>query len=192
MRNIKKRVKNQEQVFLIFVRDTIIEGLSDFLQKSQTPVQALWSLRCIDLRVITLHPSFVKLRMLKNASLVPLISARIRTNVVSFVIYGEFAASRTNVSLKAMTSARAILSPLVRKNLPPSRKNIFRGISFSQEGLFHVIIARKENKGNFARHFQAFFFSKEALCRKSPILTGRNCQLRPGKSVNLIELRNRN
>ena len=33
-----------------FVRDTISESLSDFLKKSQTPVQALWSLRNIDLR----------------------------------------------------------------------------------------------------------------------------------------------
>ena len=29
------------------VRDTISESLSDFLQESQTPVEALWSLRSI-------------------------------------------------------------------------------------------------------------------------------------------------
>ena len=46
-----------------FVRDTISESLSDFLLKSQIPVEALWSLRNIDPRVIALHPFFVKLRM---------------------------------------------------------------------------------------------------------------------------------
>ena len=69
------------------VRDTISESLSDFLQKSQTPADALWSLRSNDLRVIALHPSLVKLRMPQNASLVPLISAPIRVNIFSFVIY---------------------------------------------------------------------------------------------------------
>ena len=69
------------------VQDTISESLSDFAQKDQTPVEALWSLRSIDLRVIALHPSFVKLRMPQNASLVPLISEPIRVNVISFVIY---------------------------------------------------------------------------------------------------------
>ena len=69
------------------VRDTISESLSGFPQKSQTPIEALWSLRSIDLRVIALHPSFVKLRMPQNASLVPLISEPIRVNVISFVTY---------------------------------------------------------------------------------------------------------
>ena len=66
---------------------TISESLSDILQRSQTPVEALWSLRSIDLRVITLHPSFVKLRMPQNTSLVLLISEPIRVNVFSFVVY---------------------------------------------------------------------------------------------------------
>ena len=69
------------------VRDAISESLSGFPQKSQTSIEALWSLRSIDLRVIALHPSFVKLRMPQNASLVPLISEPIRVNVISFVIY---------------------------------------------------------------------------------------------------------
>ena len=71
----------------LLLRDTISESLSDFPQKNQTPVEELWSLRSIDLRVIALHPSFVKLRMPQNASLVPLISEPIRVNVISFVIY---------------------------------------------------------------------------------------------------------
>ena len=58
-----------------------------FLQKSQTPAEALWSLCSIDLRVIALHPSFVKLRIPQNASLIPLISEPIRVNIFSFVIY---------------------------------------------------------------------------------------------------------
>ena len=67
------------------VRDTISERLSDFLEKSQTtPVEALWSLRSIDCRV---HPSFGKVRMPQNASLIVLISEPIRVNVFSFVIY---------------------------------------------------------------------------------------------------------
>ena len=70
-----------------FVRDTISESLSGFPLKSQTPIEALWCLRSIDLRVIALHPSFVKLRMPQNASLVPLISEPIRINVISLVIY---------------------------------------------------------------------------------------------------------
>ena len=71
----------------VVVRDTISESLSDFLQKSQTPVEALWSLRSIDHRVIALHSSFVKLHMPQNASLILLISEPIRVNVFSFVIY---------------------------------------------------------------------------------------------------------
>ena len=69
------------------VRDAISESLSDFLLKSQVPVEALWSLRSIDLRVIAFHPSFVNLRMPQNASLVPLISEPIRVDVFSFVIH---------------------------------------------------------------------------------------------------------
>ena len=69
------------------VEDTISESLSDFLLKSQTPFEALWSLRSIDLRVIALHPSFVNSRMPQTASLVPLISEPIRVNVFSFVIH---------------------------------------------------------------------------------------------------------
>ena len=55
-----------------------VKSFSDFLQRSQTSVEALWSLRSIDLRVIALHLSIVKLRMPQNASLVPLISEPIR------------------------------------------------------------------------------------------------------------------
>ena len=55
-------------------------GLSDFVQKSKTPVQALWNSRSID----RLYPSFAKLRMLQNASLVPLISNPIRVNALFF------------------------------------------------------------------------------------------------------------
>ena len=76
-----------EKIVHDLVRDTISESLSGFPQKSQTPIEALWSLRSIDLRVIALHPSFVKLRIPQNASLVPLISEPIRVNVISFVIY---------------------------------------------------------------------------------------------------------
>ena len=61
--------------FCIIVRDTISESLSGFPQKSQTPIEALWSLRSIDLRVIAHDPSFVKL-----------ISKPIRVNIISFVI----------------------------------------------------------------------------------------------------------
>ena len=67
--------------------DTISESLSDFLLKSQTPFEALWSLRSIDIRVIALYPSFVNSRMPQNASLVPLMSETIRINVFSFVIH---------------------------------------------------------------------------------------------------------
>ena len=56
------------------VQDAFSKSLSDFLLKSQTPVEVLWSLRSIDLRVIALQPSFVNLRMPRNASLVPLTS----------------------------------------------------------------------------------------------------------------------
>ena len=73
--------------FHTFVRDTVSKSLSDFLRKGQISFQALWSLRSIDLRVIALHPSFMKLRMLQDASLVPLISEPIRVNVFSFVTY---------------------------------------------------------------------------------------------------------
>ena len=69
------------------VRDAIINSHSDFLQKSQTPVQALWSLRSIDHRVIFLHHPSIKLRMPQNASLVPLIGEPIRVNAFFFVIY---------------------------------------------------------------------------------------------------------
>ena len=69
------------------VRDTISESLLDFPLKSQTPVEALWSLPSIDLRVIALHPSFVNSRMPQNASLVLLIIEPIRVNVFSFVIH---------------------------------------------------------------------------------------------------------
>ena len=51
------------------------------------PDEGLWSLRNIDLRVIALHCSFVKLRMPQSTSLVPLISEPIRVNVFSFVVY---------------------------------------------------------------------------------------------------------
>ena len=63
------------------VRDTVSESLLDFLQKSQTPVQVLWSLRSIDPMVIAFHPSFVNLRMPQNASLVLLISEPNRVNI---------------------------------------------------------------------------------------------------------------
>ena len=43
---------------LAFVWDTISESLSDALLKRQTPFQALWSLRSVDLKIIALHPSF--------------------------------------------------------------------------------------------------------------------------------------
>ena len=69
----------------ILVRDTVTESLWDFLLKSQTPVDALWSLRSIDLTVMALHPFFFNLRMPQNASLIPLISEPIRVNVFSFV-----------------------------------------------------------------------------------------------------------
>ena len=73
--------------FDLLVRDTIRESLSDFLlKKSQIPVEALWSLRSIDLRVIALHPSCVNSRMPQNASLVPWSSEPISVNVFSFVI----------------------------------------------------------------------------------------------------------
>ena len=42
----------------VIVRNTNSESLSDFLQKSQTPIEALWSWHSIDLRVIALYPSF--------------------------------------------------------------------------------------------------------------------------------------
>ena len=45
----------------LLARDTSSESLSDFLQKSQMPVEALWSLRSIDLRVIALSPSFCEI-----------------------------------------------------------------------------------------------------------------------------------
>ena len=69
-----------------FVRDTVSESLSDILQNSQTPVQALWNQRSIDLRFITLHPSFVKVNLPRSAWLVQLTSEPIRDNVFSFVI----------------------------------------------------------------------------------------------------------
>ena len=69
----------------ILVWDTISESLSAFLRQIQTPAKALWSLRSINLRVTTLHPSFMILRMSQNASLVPLISEPIRVHVFSFV-----------------------------------------------------------------------------------------------------------
>ena len=71
----------------MLVGDTISESYPDFLLKSQTPVEVLWNLRSIDLRVIALHPSFVNSRMPQNASLVPLISEPIRVNVFSSVIH---------------------------------------------------------------------------------------------------------
>ena len=70
----------------VLVQDTNNEILSDFIQKNQTPVQVLCSLRIVDLRVIALHRSFVNLRMPQNASLFPLISEPIRLNVFFFVI----------------------------------------------------------------------------------------------------------
>ena len=75
-----------------FVRDTISESILDFLQKSQTPVQALWSLRNIDLRVIAFHLFIVNLRMPQSVSLVLLINEPIRVNmvnIISFVIYNK-------------------------------------------------------------------------------------------------------
>ena len=81
---------------ICFVQDTISESLLDFPRKSQTPVEALWSLRSIDLRVIALHPSLANSHMPQNASLVSLISEPIRVNVF-FLCHsqkGEFAVSR--------------------------------------------------------------------------------------------------
>ena len=62
----------------------LMKNLSDYLQKSQTPVEALWSLRSIDLRVIALHLTFVKLRIPQNASLFLLISEPIRVNLRTY------------------------------------------------------------------------------------------------------------
>ena len=78
--------------YYAFARDTINESLSDFLKKRQTPGQALWSLRSIDLRAIALraialHTSFGNLHKPRNASLLLLISAPIRIKVFSFVNY---------------------------------------------------------------------------------------------------------
>ena len=101
----------------------INESLSGFLQKSQTPKQALWSLCSIDLWVIALHPSFVKLRMPQKASLVTLISEPIRVNVFSFVTWStkwEFAVFRTGIDLytKSQLSINTELSfsPLLGVN----------------------------------------------------------------------------
>ena len=82
--NLVTGLKEQKACFVWY---TISESLSDFLLKSQIPVEALWSLRSIHLRVIALHPSFVNSRMPQNALIVPLTSEPIRVNVFSFEIY---------------------------------------------------------------------------------------------------------
>ena len=53
------------------------------------PVQALWSVCSIDLRVIALYPSFVNLRMPQNTSLVQLIKEPIRFGVFSCMVYKQ-------------------------------------------------------------------------------------------------------
>ena len=74
----------------------------DFLLKSKTSVEALWSLRSIDLRVIAIHPSFVNMRMPRNTSLAPLKSDPMRVNVFFLcdLQNGEFAVSRTRSQKK--------------------------------------------------------------------------------------------
>ena len=86
------------------VRDTISEILSDFLPKSKTPVQVLWSLRSIDFRVISLHLSFVKLCMSQNASLAPLISEPIRVVVIVILFQFNFTIASVETSLNRMIS----------------------------------------------------------------------------------------
>ena len=80
------------------------------------PVEALWSLRSINLRIIALHTSFVKLRMPQNASLIPLISEPIRANVFSFVIYkwGTSQYPEQIPSLLAFFSAKSANSTVFR------------------------------------------------------------------------------
>ena len=71
----------------------------------------------------------------------------------------------------------------------PSANNFFRGIPFSHEDKIHEhiqesLLVGRRAKGNFAQCFCRF--SKEAFCRKSPISTGRNDRLKPGKLLKLI------
>ena len=70
--------------------------------------------------------------------------------------------------------------------------NSFRGIPFSHEDNIHEhiqesLLLGRRTKGNLLAVFTRFSrFSKGALCRKSPISTGRNDRLKPGKLLNLI------
>ena len=100
-------------IVLKLVRDTISESLSDFLLKSQIPVEALWSLRSIHLRVIALHPSFVNLRMPQNTSIVPLTSEPIRVNVFSFVTYkrGNSQYPEQKLSRAEIVNAQMVMGP---------------------------------------------------------------------------------
>ena len=78
------------------------------------------------------------------------------------------------------------------KNLPPNVNDLFRGIPFSHEDKVHEqiqesLLLRRRTKGNFSCCFRSFFqVFERGGCRKSPISTGRNDRLKPGKLLNLI------
>ena len=65
--------------------------------------------------------------------------------------------------------------------------NLFRGIPFSHEDKIHVHIQEssllgRRTKGNLAWFFHSVLQVFEMVfCRKSPISTGRNGRLKPGK-----------
>ena len=55
------------------------------------------------------------------------------------------------------------------------------------EHIQETLLLGKRTKGNFACCFRSFLLVFEkAFCRKSPISTGRNDRLKPGKLLNLI------
>ena len=78
------------------------------------------------------------------------------------------------------------------KSLSPRMNNLFRWIPLSLEDRIHecikvLLFPGIKTKRSLARCFHSFSrFSKGAICSKSPISTGRNGQLRPGESLNLI------
>ena len=55
------------------------------------------------------------------------------------------------------------------------------------EHIQESLLLERKTEGNFACYFRSFLqVSKAAFCRKSPISTGRNDRLKPGKLLNLI------
>ena len=73
------------------------------------------------------------------------------------------------------------------KSLSPSVNNPFSHEDKILLPIQESLLLGRRTKGNFACYFLSFLHVIErGFCGKSPISTGRNDQLKPGKLLNLI------